>query len=372
MPHEDVNCRADRSPYGERLQPHSTTLVIVGSGALGAQICLEFIGHLHHLIGSVTLIDPDVLEEQNVPSSDAWRVLVTHFSQQVIGNYKADILASYCRDLAPHIKWSAITFEIADVGWKVLQSADIIITCTDSVVSRMEATYAARMLGKPMLDAGVMGQDLVGGRVAWYAPHTAAACYGCGLIPATRSAVLEYMASTSLSCSTLPLVEAMGSSPEGATSVTLVARLLMQQLPYLVNANQSCAVRVSESGTETVSLSTSPGCPWHHRPKLVSLHDDAPIRAALAQDEVLLLPWPIALTAICDTCGTQQDTPTRVAKLRKEARCSHCGASTLQPERIVDRIVFDDKVAEHTPLQIGLPAGNVFPARKRILPQRIF
>ena len=372
MPHDDANWRSGLSSHRETSKPHSFGLVIIGCGALGAQICTEFTGLLHHAVTHVTLIDPDILEEQNVPFSDCWRVLVTQFSQQVIGNYKVDLLARYFRNLAPHIQWTAMPCEIADVGWKVLQSADLIITCTDSVVSRMEAAYAARMLGKPMLDAGVLGQHLVGGRVAWYAPPTSAACYGCGLSPATRSAVLEYMASPSLSCSTLPLVEAMGSSPEGASSINVVAKLLVQQLPSILRADQSYVVRTSGSDTDTVSLSASPGCPWHHRPKLISLNDDGPIRAALAYDEVLLLPWAIALSAVCDTCGAQQNISTRVAKLRGGVQCSLCGASPLRPERVVDRIAFDDDIAERTPLQIGLPAGNVFPARKRIQPQRIF
>lgn len=346
-------------------------IVLVGAGALGSQICSEFLTMPLGSIARVTIVDPDILQSHNVPASPAWQAVITSFGIDALGQSKAALLVEHGRRHAPHIVWNSFAVEIADMGWGELGAADLLVTCTDSLISRVEAACAARMLGLPMLDAGVMGAGISGGRVACYATGTDAACSLCGLTAATRGALLEQLTSPSLSCAAMPLAAAFGNSVEGAVSVQATADLVALHLFGLRHSVTSVEYRIGSAQHEALHLSRSTDCPWHHKPRLLPLDDERPLRESLQEnDDVLLLPWAMVLTAVCNSCGATCAIPRRLAIFHGGVSCAQCGQPGMLPVRTFDRIAAGDDIAALTPSQAGLPTRHVLPARKRIQVQR--
>jgi molybdopterin/thiamine biosynthesis adenylyltransferase len=349
----------------------SARIALIGVGALGSQVCEELANFRNGDISVISLIDPDVIENGNLPASPVYRELAMTGQARVLGRAKADILADHFRLRSSLVEWRSNISEVADIGWSHLREYDVMITCTDSVLSRVEAAFAARMLCLPMLDAGVLGSGLFGGRIGSYAATQDAACYLCGLTAASRASVLEQLSSRTLSCASLGDIAPMGNSAEGFASVQEIAAMLAGLLPCAMKAKQSSEWRVPSPEDRPLHLSRSADCPWHHTPHLIALADDRRLRDVIPEDKILLLPWAMALTYRCDVCDEVGTLPRRLAQLRDGILCAHCGEANMQPVQVVDRIASDDAVADLLPSQIGLPAGHLLPARKRIQMQRV-
>jgi molybdopterin/thiamine biosynthesis adenylyltransferase len=347
-------------------------LALVGAGALGSQICAELAQLPPGTLSAVTLIDPDTLDAGNLPASAVFREIVLRSGTGIAS--KSEALALHFGRKAPHIAWTALVAEIADVGWQQLRRVNLLITCTDSVISRVEAAFAARMLDLPMLDAGVHAAGRRGGRVSCYAAGPGAACYLCGLSAATRAAALEALAAPSLSCGTLPVLTSLSASPEAFGSIPDTAALLADRLEACVHATTSVTWRVEGQASEgprggppePLQLIRAADCPWHCLPRAVTLADGRPLRDAIGPGEILLLPWAIALSSLCGACGAVSHIPRRLGLLRRGALCPACRASAIEPQQVIDRIAPEDDVAGWTPSRLGLPRSHALPARRRI------
>ena len=358
-------------------------VAVIGAGSLGSELC-RLLARPETSPGnlSILVVDPDRVEARNLLLSPLFASEQT--AAPVVGAYKAEVVVAHARRAGSRAVWSARCQEIADVGLGTLEDVDLLLSCTDSALARVETAWAARMLRLPMLDGGVRSQGIAEGRVTWFAPAPRAACYLCGLPPARRAEILAYALSPSLGCTapagfepmsgTLPAVQAVAqamlqtaltllSSRQGAGPRQSAARILQAQLPAV--------------HAEAVALAYSPGCPWHDLPAqraFVRLSPDESIECALIRHEnrasgrVLELPWPVCLRASCQACGHIDEPFRRTAYVRRRGLCLGCGSTgTLEPLESVACVYAGQTTARYTPRQLGLAADQYYSFRPAIL-----
>ena len=355
---------------------------LIGAGALGTEVTLRMASDPSLLasLRLVLIIDPDTLDQRNVPLSRLYNRALRERGSVLLGQAKAEIAASSLSDCtffdARRVQWMAHSVEVADVSWQHLRSLDLLISCTDNALARLETTLVARCLGLPLLDAGVLGETAEGGRVTWFSPDPQAACYLCGVSEDRRAALLAMAAALSLPCA-VSTEAALGSNPVVSASLQQTADLLADELRGFVNAHaapgrrrqnrESWAVKLSSTRTEgvwereRVTLRRSASCPWHAQMRLplLSVDPDQSFQSALETVRMglrvrLQFPWPIALLAACRRCGARDEQPRRVALLRRRGVCQRCGTPhQLEPLRSVASVGHNEPVAEMTPRQLG-------------------
>ena len=351
---------------------------MVGAGSLGSELCrrLAELGQRHVLV-----IDPDRLEPRNLELSRLFRH--AEHAGAALDRSKADLVVQYALHLHPDSTWRAFEDEIADVGLADLRACDVLLSCSDSTLARVETAFAARSLGLPMLDGGIRLQKVSTrfpeqGRVTWFAPSPDAACPLCALGEARRAEILAYALSLSLGCAAPPRFDPMSGTPAivEAVAAAMLDLLAVHTNPSIQAAMPSSSARIvstDASFPQTIQLTRGAGCPWHHLPDPATLVSVAPgdsfasffaELADLPADLLLEFPWPICLRALCRTCGEPSRPLRRTAYVRRRARCPHCeAAGTLEPLESIDRIWLDHPLSDRTPQQLGLPASQLYRLR---------
>lgn len=145
----------------------SLSIAIVGLGGVGSLVA-EQLAHLG--VKSLTLLDPDVLEETNLNR-------VVGATPQSIGRPKVEVAAELIRRINPEIQSKAIRGNvIASDDARRLLSCDFLFCCTDSHGSRAVINQIAYQYLIPTIDLGVRIQARAGtiesvtGRIQMLAP----------------------------------------------------------------------------------------------------------------------------------------------------------------------------------------------------------
>ena len=354
---------------GNRLEDLS--LAVVGAGAMGSEICRIL---AENSFSKVLVIDPDRLEPRNVPLSSLYQDAFSEHGTKVFEQFKAELLVNSVREKHT-LPWNSFPAEIADAGLGRLAACDLIISCTDSTLARVETAMAARAVGVPMLDGGVMGEGIAAGRVSWFPPFREAACYLCGISEIRRAELLSYAVSTSLGCK---LYEEAAAMTGASGAIRETAATLFQLIEAFSTGESrfenSFSLRLEGDISakswihNDLSLQRSVTCPWHDvleggwRP----LDYDCPIRDALkGSDMRLQLFWPQCLEARCRVCGYGSSPNKRVALLRRKVVCARCGATgSYEPVRVIDSLGVIDAAAALTPRQLGLPEQHLYLFRR--------
>ncbi len=373
---------------------------VIGAGALGTEVTLRMATEMpQKLSGStVFVIDPDRLEERNIPLSRLFLAAAKQHGMQVVGRCKAEVAAGQLNSLQAQpggnatgtsCPWVAYPVEIADMSWQLLRSLDLLISCTDNALARLEATLAARCLGLPLLDGGVQGDGIDGGRVSFFSPEPEAACYLCGLGEERRAALLAFAATTSLPC-TLPKDAGMGNGAWVSASLQQTAQVLLGELRKLLDrlaqeppvrrvaASWAIRLHVDQERTwqgGTIALRRSASCPWHAgmRSPLVSVAPDQSFAEVLDGLRLPFVPrlqfaWPVCLLAVCWVCGAADRQPRRVAWVRRRGACAHCGTPhQLEPLHTVASVGQNETMAKRTPRQLGWADQQLFEVRRSMM-----
>lgn len=353
------------------------SIAVVGVGALGSEVCRQL---AENSFLNVVVIDPDPLEKRNVPGSLIYQNVISTKGNKALDQFKVNLL---CDEINRRygLHWSAIAEEIADVGLGLLTGIDLILSCTDSTLARVETTRAAHILGVPMIDGGVMSKGIAAGRVSWFTANRNAACYLCGISEIRRAMVLTYAASASLGCSVgdeeFPAMTAsFRTVQETATAMLL---LLLQRQRGRVPIERSFAVRLQDDLQEQWSqffldLPRSVTCPWHDNEpeKWSPILEDKTIKEILTDDNFLIqLPWPQCLTAYCRVCGTDSKPFRRLAWVRRKAICTHCGTKgSSEPVEVIDTLLRTDQRAKLMLWQLGLPKQHLYLLRRSFVPTK--
>lgn len=332
----------------------------------------------------LTLVDPDCIAPENILLSPIFRTAFEASGRQLYGQSKSAVAASFLRSHG--VATTALPCEIADVSWHRLRDLDLLVSCPDNALARVETTLVARTLRLPLLDAGVLGETAEGGRVSCFSPVDEAACYLCALSEQRRADLLSFAASASLGCRPSPEA-AMRDAPLGRNALQHTATILVQVLWrwFLAPSEppaQSSALRLyPRDGAwreERVTLRRSASCPWHPRPHgpFVSVEPDQTFAEALhafpaGDSRRIQFAWPVCLLAVCECCGALDAQPRRVALVHRQGRCPHCNTpQPLTPRHTVASIGSSDPMAQKTPRQLGWSDRQLFVARPVFTPGR--
>ena len=342
------------------------TAVVVGAGALGNEVVrtLSLIG-----AGRIIVVDPDTVEPSNLTRS----VFFSYYNSA--GRNKAVVLSEVCGRLFPNTRFEGLPVEIADVGFQDLKQADLVFSCVDSDLARLEIAYAATKLDLPVADAGLAADNHSQGRVSWFGGRRAA-CFSCMLSRQARREILAFNAVAARSCWTA----SAGAGDEGVPSTPMMAAVVAGAQVDL-GLRALLDGRREESWTLDIALDPLPGvgrfavprsvsCPFHERiHQLVEAPGDA--RATVWQllesvggnDPVLVLDWPVCASARCSDCGHQWAPRRRLALFRRAPQCPGCGGANVKEEETVRSLTRHSSWASASLEWLGLPPRHLYTVR---------
>ncbi len=279
-------------------------VIVVGVGAVGSEAArlLAQAG-----VGRLLLCDPDTVEPSNLSRGAL-------YGPGDLGRPKAEAAAEALRSRDPAAR---VGVRVADfrggVGLAELRSADLVLSCLDSVADRIALAARCNLVRAGLLDAGTHPW---GGEVRHYPPG--GACYACGVDPAERSHTTWHVA-----CADPPAhvgasgpVSAMTAAWQAVTAVRLLFGLPVP----------AGAVRLDPTGGESrpARLRRDPGCPCHEpidpgRITAAGLGPDATAGelTALAEPGERILTWQPVLGSdgLTPTAFAEADPQTTLAEL---------------------------------------------------------
>ena len=146
----------------------SGSVTVVGAGG---NIGSHLVPHLGRMPGvrRVTLLDRDVYEKKNLASQD-----ITRYD---LGKPKATVQARRLRRINPALAVTAIVEAVENVPLGLLRG-DLLLACLDSRAARRSVNLSAWRLGRPWIDAGVRGEELLA-RLNVYVPGPGQPCLEC-------------------------------------------------------------------------------------------------------------------------------------------------------------------------------------------------
>lgn len=338
--------------------------VVVGAGALGNE-AVKALGLLG--AGFVLIIDPDNIELSNLSRS-------IFFRPQFSGKSKAETLARVLPETFPLTNWDYCNCEIADVGVGRLADADLLLSCVDNDLARVEIAWFGLRLNLPVSDAGLSGPDYWRGRVSFFGGRQSA-CFCCKLSPDRRREVLTTAQARGNSCWAETQVPVIPSTPTmaaifGALQVDFGLRYLLElqnfALPF---ASPTIEVRLDKhADLSRFVTSVSPECPLHgaaEQPSAPLPHAQATAREFLDSQaaEVVELDWPICVAAQCIKCGQLWQPMRRVAWLRRFGLCPGCGSRNILENENVASFTRHSAWADVPMIHLGLPGDHLYAVR---------
>lgn len=341
-------------------------MCVVGCGALGSALLDRL---RQDGCRQVLLVDGDEVESRNLELSPLLRRAAAHAAEAAgtMASRNKAMLLALAAQAVDGLPWRFADCEIADVGWSDLRDMDLFCCCTDSVLSRLELSWIARSLGKPMLDGAVFGRGIAAGRVTALPPCVEAPCFLCSLSEDRRAAVLGYAASTSLGCQVPESVPAMTGTLATLHAVADAMLASLRDWPHTAPQHEGRTVRLTQAANgiwqrESLRLQRSATCPWHDSPTatLVELPWEEPLSASLPSPGAeLLLNWPICTEAVCEACHARSQPMQRIARVRRAA-CTVCGRPMQRPVRALHRIRHQDRESALSPRQLGMPDRHLY------------
>lgn len=339
--------------------------LVVGGGALGNE-AVKNLGLLG--AGQVIIVDPDKIEMSNLSRS-------VFFRAEDCGRSKAETLRTCLGSTFPDTKWKSHACEIADVGYGALAGVNLILSCVDSDLARIEVAWLALQLNLPLVDAGLGGPDYWRGRVSFFAGK-GGACFCCKLSPRRRRELLSLALSTGHSCWAKDEGASISSTPTMASIVgALQVDFGLQCLAKLRNPEtsdfRSPTIEISLDLVPAIKrfvTSISPGCPFHHgvsQQRFPLSHARASARELLDSQngQSVDLDWPICVAAGCLECGSDCKPMRRVAWLRKHGSCSRCGSHRILEQETLLSLDRNSAWADTPLVDLGLPDHHLYSVR---------
>jgi adenylyltransferase/sulfurtransferase len=359
--------RTEPTSFAKANVSHLKT-VVVGAGALGNEV-VKALGLLG--CGEVLIVDPDVIERHNLTRSVLLR------TDEAVGQSKALSLMEACRHYFPDTRWTAMTTEIVDVGSERIAESDIIFSCVDSELARLEIAYLGTKLDLPVCDAGLGVENYATARVSFF-PGRRSASFCCMLPPPRRRELLTMWDGRSFPCWAgadsgaaspgTPTAAAIAGSMQVETGLRLLWELRHGPPPSAQSVEMALGAAPQLT---TFRIPLGPGCPFHEEvPEncvLQAASSNITVRGLLGLaggdrpgDPTLVLDWPLCISAKCQACGHRWPAMKRLAVLRRTGVCPECLSRRLLTERSVHRIGRDSDLADHSLGELGMPDRHLY------------
>jgi molybdopterin/thiamine biosynthesis adenylyltransferase len=345
-------------------------VAVIGAGLLGGEVSR----HLGLLGVPLTLIDPDVVAEENLANGS--------FPETDLGRPKARARARQIQALAPGTPVAVHCQHVEDLGLAALRGHDLLVSAVDGFAARLRIARLSSALAVPMCDAAVDGSgERLLGSVALFDPRVpAAACYGCAfgsddlarIAEETRQGCPSWMEPARAAAPPTLAASSFGGVVGGLQALWCVDALLgrnrdrvSQQL--LVQADATARLR-------SVALSRSRHCTLDHEPlsdlreahaeTLGDLVAEARSRLGREPESLHLHDRSLALDLRCPGCGERGSAVRlRTAFHETELQCA-CGQ-----QRVPDRFATALSRRELSALsgqrlgELGLPPHDVVSLR---------
>jgi molybdopterin/thiamine biosynthesis adenylyltransferase len=221
----------------------AASVVIIGVGAVGSEAArlLAQAG-----VGRLLLCDPDTIEESNLSRGAL-------YGPADLSRAKVLAAADMLRVRVPglHVTARAADFRHG-VGLAELRSADLVLSCLDSIADRVALSGRCGLAGVGLLDAGTYPW---GGEVRYYPPG--GACFACGCTPAERALSTWHVACAD------PPGHLGASAPVSALIASWQAVEAVRVLFGLPLPRGAVRVDAVTGESQTVALKRDPDCPCH-------------------------------------------------------------------------------------------------------------
>ena len=345
---------------------HQLRFVIAGAGAIGNELA-KALGLLGS--GEVVIIDHDAVERHNLTRSVLFR------TDEALGCNKALSLATACRHYFPDTVWTALETEVADAGSQWIAESDLVFSCVDNDLARLEIAWLCAKFNRPLVDAGLGGENYSKIRVSLF-PGRIAASFCCLLPPARRRELLMLWDCRPFPCGVEPSDQTgfPGTPMAAAVAGSLQADLGLRHLlmpPSGVPSAQSIELVLDEPKLSTTRIQRSPQCSFHgdllgryvFEPAdsgntVRELLDRA--RGKMTGEPVLVLDWPVCSLAKCRDCGARWEPMTRLARFRRAVRCPSCGSRSLAVLRMIHRIARESPFAANLLRSFAMPDRHLY------------
>lgn len=353
----------------------ASSVLVVGAGALGNEVIknLALLG-----VGRLAVLDRDRIETSNLTRSVLFCTtdIDSHIAK---GTHKATFAAQRAHELNPDVQVTPYVGEIADFGTGRLRQADVVFSCLDNEMARLELSWMCTRLNKPLVDGGLGLINPSSGLVSLF-PGVAGPCYACRRSAGRRRALLVELQGREDPCglkerlmreadivSTTPIL----ASIVGAFQVEIGLRAAFADGNTSGKSGLSHRITLHPRvALETFSFDRSPNCPLHQSESAIRDVSEHPDRrsatwtvAELLSDVApgpafLSFDWPITARASCRSCQYAWEPMMRRARFRHE-HCPGCSGADLVETEVITGLDAASPWAGRALASLGLPSGHV-------------
>ena len=150
-----------------------TSVVVIGAGGTGSHVIqqLAFMG-----VGTITIIDPDELEESNRN-----RLIGSRSNDPAPGTPKVEIASRLISETNPEVSVQVLksTF-LCKEGFEIIRNADWVFGCVDNEGARLVLTELCAAYSRPYIDLATqihVSEKVYGGRIC--VAHDGNGCLSC-------------------------------------------------------------------------------------------------------------------------------------------------------------------------------------------------
>jgi len=349
--------------------------LVVGAGALGNEVIknLALLG-----VGHLCIVDRDHVERSNLTRSILFCIpeIEHHLRQKTP---KAELAAKRVTEINPDVDCTFFTGEIADFGLGRLRRSDIVFSCLDNELGRLELSWACNRLNKPLVDGGLGLINSSSGLVSLL-PGADGPCYACRKGSKRRGQLLQELYGREDPC----WVEAGQQKDQGFISSTPLMASLIGSLQvdvglrHCLEGGGDCGKGRSykvathpQPDLQLLEFERSPHCPLHqpesYMQEVIEMteHGSPQWTPAELFQELgegpcqLSIDWPRTVRASCRECHFEWRPMMRRARFRNSS-CPHCGSMDVAEAEVLSALPADSPWAACTFTELGFPLGHIY------------
>jgi molybdopterin/thiamine biosynthesis adenylyltransferase len=356
------------------------TALVVGAGALGNEVLknLALLG-----VEDIWIVDRDVVEASNLTRSVLY--CTPDVSTRIASRTpKAVFAAERVKEINPDVEVHAFVGEIADLGYGIIRRADVVFSCLDNEMARLELGWACTRLGKMLVDGGLGLMNYSSGQVTFF-PAEAGPCYACRKGSLRRAELLQELTGHEDPCwrkeEAIAAAGSIATTPLMASVVGALQVELGLRGTHATSSSDSTghAYQITlhpEISMRSVVFDRSPACPLHDPLSCVTTVQECAeaqsdrwtiadlLRAADGDDGFVALDWPLTAKAACRACQQTWEPLVRRARFRR-ATCPNCGGQDLVETEVLSTVDAASSWASRTLAALGLPRAHVFEVARR-------